>query len=180
MATAIAFLRGINVGGKSKLPMKAVIASLERVGIKGAVTYIQSGNIAFRCGKVQAAEQARRIAGAISSDHGIKPQVVVVSIQEVEHAIAANPYREARKDPQSLHLWFLGEVPSAPDLEALERLKAESERFTLHRRIFYLHAPDGIGQSKLAANVERCLGVTATARNWRTVSKTLQLAWDLA
>lgn len=181
MATAIAFIRGINVGGKTKLAMKDLVGSLERVGIKGAVTYIQSGNVAFRCAKVQPAELARRISSAISSDHGIQPQVVVLSIQEVEHAIAANPYPECQKDPQSLHLWFLSEAPSAPDLDALERLKASSERFKLHRRLFYLHAPDGIGQSRLAGSVEKSLGVAvATARNWRTVSKTLQMAWDLA
>lgn len=179
MATAIAFIRGINVGGRTKLPMKDLVGTLERVGIYGAVTYIQSGNVAFRCSKVQSAELARRISSAIQGDYGLQPGVIVLSIQEVEHAIAANPYPEGQKDPRSLHLFFLSEVPASPDLDALKPLAAGSERFTLHRRIFYLHAPDGIGQSKLAANVEKHLGVTATARNWRTVTRTLQMAWDL-
>lgn len=179
MATAIAFIRGINVGGKSRLPMNRLVETLGRVGIHGAVTYIQSGNVAFRCSKVQAAELSRRIASAIQSDHGIQPAVVVLSIQEVEHAIAANPYPEGQKEPASLHLFFLSEVPGSPDLEALGAVAAASERFELSRRVLYLHAPDGIATSKLAANVERALGVTATARNWRTVTRTLQMAWDL-
>jgi uncharacterized protein (DUF1697 family) len=161
------------------LPMKDLVGTLERVGIHGAVTYIQSGNVAFRCSKVQAAELSRRIGSAIQGDYGIQPGVIVLSIQEVEHAIAVNPYPEGQKDPKSLHLFFLGELPASPDLEALKRLATQSERFTLHRRIFYLHAPEGIGQSKLAANVEKHLGVMTTARNWRTVTKTLQMAWDL-
>lgn len=179
MATAIAFIRGINVGGKSRLPMKRLVETLDRVGIHGAATYIQSGNVAFRCSKVQAAELARRIGNAIHGDHGIQPAVVVLSIQEVEHAIAANPYPEGQKEPKSLHLFFLSEVPASPDLDALAALASGNERCALKRRVLYLHAPDGIANSKLAAGVERTLGVTATARNWRTVTRTLQMAWDL-
>jgi hypothetical protein len=41
----------------------------------------------------------------------------------------------------------------------LEQLKAESERFQLAERVFYLHAPNGIGRSKLAASTEELLGV---------------------
>lgn len=179
MATAIAFIRGINVGGRTKLPMKDLVNTLERVGIHGAVTYIQSGNIAFRCSKVQASELSRRMSSAIQGDYGFQPAVIVLSIQEVEHAIAANPFPEAQKDPKSLHLFFLAERPDAPDLDALKSLATASERFALDRRILYLHAPDGIGPSKLAASVEKHLGVATTARNWRTVTKTLQMAWDL-
>jgi len=40
----------------------------------------------------------------------------------------------------------------------------------------YLHAPDGIGRSKLAAAMEKLAGVSATARNWNTVAKLLDLA----
>ena len=64
------FLRAINVGGRTKLPMKDLVNTLERVGIHGAVTYIQSGNIAFRCSKVQASELSRRMSSAIQGDYG--------------------------------------------------------------------------------------------------------------
>lgn len=180
MTTAIAFIRGINVGGKSKLPMKDLVGILDGIGIHGAVTYLQSGNVAFRCARVQQQELARRIGNAIMSHSKFQPQVVVASIQEIEHAVAANPYPEARQDPKTLHLWFLTDLPANPDLLKLNELKSETEKFELHRKIFYLHTPDGLGQSRLANNVEKCLGVTATARNWRTVTKTLQMAWDLA
>lgn len=180
MATAIAFIRGINVGGKARLPMDGLVGTLERVGIHGVVTHIQSGNVAFRCSKVHSGELARRIGSAIHGDYGFRPDVIVLRVQEVEHAIAANPYPEAQSDPKSLHLFFLSEAPGSPDLDTLQSLAAPSERFKLDRRVFYLHAPDGIAHSKLAANVDKCLGVTTTSRNWRTVSRTLQAAWDLA
>jgi uncharacterized protein (DUF1697 family) len=64
-------------------------------------------------------------------------------------------------------------MPTNPDLGALENLKSERERFALKDGVFYLHAPDGIGRSKLAANTETSLGVAITSRNWRTVCKVM-------
>jgi uncharacterized protein (DUF1697 family) len=58
----------------------------------------------------------------------------------------------------------------------LEETRAPNERFVLQGKAFYLHAPDGIGRSKLAANVEKLLGVSATSRNWRTVRKLIEMA----
>ena len=75
-----------------------------------------------------------------------------------------------------LHLFFLASVPENPDLKTLESYRRDSERFALEGKVFYLHAPDGIGRSKVAARAERALGVAATARNWRSVGKTLAMA----
>lgn len=179
MPTCIAFFRGINVGGHNKLPMKELVGLFDKIGIHDARTYLQSGNVAFRCTKQQRPEIARRIGSAIKASHGFEPSVLVINIQEIEHAIAANPYPEAKKDHKSLHLWFLASEPANPDFDKLNELKSATERFTLHRKIFYLHAPDGIGQSALAARVEKCLGVDATSRNWQTVTRTLELGWEL-
>ena len=62
----------------------------------------------------------------------------------------------------------------------LEEYRAGSERYRLVQRVFYLYAPDGIGRSKLAAQVERRLGVPATARNFRTVTKIRAMAEELS
>jgi len=64
-------------------------------------------------------------------------------------------------------------------MESLTTYEADSESFVLTGKVFYLHAPDGFGRSKLAVRVERLLGVDATARNWRTVSKVLEMANNL-
>lgn len=180
MATCIAFFRGINVGGRNRLTMADLLRQFETLGIHGARTHIQSGNVAFRCSRQQRPEIGRRIAASIQQAHGFEPKVHIITIQELEHAVAANPFMDARQDPSNLHLWFLKEVPGNPDLETLEQLKTGTERFALDGKVFYLHAPDGIGSSKLAAAVEKCLGTDATARNWQTVTKTLELGWDLA
>ena len=80
---------------------------------------------------------------------------------------------------RSLHAGFLAFAPEKPNLKALESLKSPSERFQLIDKVFYLHAPDGVGRSKLAANVERLLGVSMTDRNWRTVCKIWEMAKEL-
>jgi uncharacterized protein (DUF1697 family) len=94
----------------------------------------------------------------------------------LEGAVRSNPFPEAESDPSTLHLYFLAASPENPDLEGLEEIKDDRERFFLGDDVFYLHAPDGVGRSKLAANAERLLGVPATARNWRTVRKVMEMA----
>ncbi|MBD9356174.1 hypothetical protein [Methylomonas albis] len=67
-------------------------------------------------------------------------------------------------------------VRAYPFPDALAIIKKDSERFSLIDQVFYLHAPEGIGRSKLAAQAEKRLGVAMTGRNWRTVCKLIELA----
>jgi uncharacterized protein (DUF1697 family) len=78
--------------------------------------------------------------------------------------------------PKTLHLFFLDSAPQGPDLDALEAFRAGTERYQLINNVFYLHAPGGIGWSKLAVNVGKGWDVAITARNWRTVSEIMVIA----
>jgi uncharacterized protein (DUF1697 family) len=174
MNTYVALLRGINVGGRNALPMSELKQSLESVGCKEIQTHIQSGNVVLRS-STKPAMLARDIASAIKTHHGFEPHVLVMDKVDFEEAVRNNPFPEAESEPKSVHLGFLDAVPSVPDLEGLDGIRAASERFKLKGRVFYLHAPDGIGRSKLAANSEKLLGVPMTDRNWRTVSKLMEM-----
>jgi uncharacterized protein (DUF1697 family) len=176
MDTWILLLRGINVGGRNILPMKELVRDLESLQLTNIKTYIQSGNVVFQASKKLSTSFAAKIAKKIESRHGFKPYILLLSAEQLEHAAAANPFPETEAEPKTLHLSFLDSVPSAPNLDSLAAAKAPSEQFHLKDTVFYLHAPDGIGRSKLAAKVEKCLGVPATARNWRTVQKLRQMA----
>ena len=176
MTTLIALLRGINVGGNNKLPMKELSALLEGMGLSEVRTYIQSGNVVFECSKKDKPKLAANITAAIKAQHGFAPHVLLLEAAELKQAMAGNPYPEAEAEPGSLHLFFLDETPRQPDLKALEGLKVNKESFKLAGRVFYLHAPDGVGNSKLAARAEKLLGVAATARNWNTVCKLAEMA----
>ncbi len=105
--------------------------------------------------------------------------MLLLGSEQIERAVQSNPFPEAESDPKTLHVHFLASDPTNPDLVDLERIKGDSERFTLKDGFFYLHAPEEIGRSKLAANAERLLGVATTVRDWRTVCKVLAIAKEL-
>jgi uncharacterized protein (DUF1697 family) len=99
-----------------------------------------------------------------------------MGLDELENAIASNPFPEAEAQLQTLHVNFLASTPKNPDLRALEGIKGDRERFVVKGNVLYLHTPDGIGRSKLAANAEKMLGVAMTGRNWRSVRKIMAMA----
>lgn len=176
MTTWIALFRGINVGGNNLLPMKDLTVMLEAMGCAFVKTYIQSGNVVFRKSGSKAPQLATSIGKAVLDNHGFEPKVQLLTVKELEKALKTNPFTEGEADPKSLHIFFLGQKPKSPNLKMLNEIKIESESFSLDANLFYLHAPDGTGRSRLAARAEMLLGVDATARNWRTVSKLLELA----
>lgn len=176
MKTYIALFRGINVGGNHSLPMKTLVGILESLGAKNVRTYIQSGNAVFQSPENNRSLLCKRIAGEIKKRQGFEPCVLLLELAEFKRAMKANPFPEGEENPASLHLSFLSEKPEAPNMEKLASLKKESERFHLGEGAFYLHAPEGIGRSKLAASAEKLVGVPMTDRNWRTVCKLIELA----
>ncbi len=176
MKKYIGLLRGINVGGKNKIKMVELVKILERLGHENIRTYIQSGNIVFQSIERDYAKIALEISQAIHDSHGFRPKTLVLGQKEFGAAIRNNPFTEAENEPKTLHFYFLEQEPQNPNIEALENIKLESERYKLVGKVFYLNAPEGIGRSKLAAKVENALGVAVTARNWRSVSKIYALA----
>lgn len=178
MKTYIALFRGINVAGKYILPMKELVAVLESLGLQDIKTYIQSGNVIFRSKATDTAQLARKISAAIRKSHSFEPQVLLLDPAVLDKVIKENPYPEAEETPSTLHVNFLAAIPPKPDLKALEKIRSESERFHLARDVLYLHAPDGVGRSKLAASLERLLGVPMTSRNWNTVRKLKEMVGD--
>lgn len=180
MNTFIVFFRGINVGGHRGLLMKDLRAVLGRLGLQNVKTYLQSGNAVFQSSTCDRRKLSHEIGLAIHESHHFIPEVFVLSVEDLRAAIASNPFPEGASDPKSLHLSWLRSRAVEPDLEKLESLRSGSEKYELVDRVFYLHAPDGIGRSKLAANVEKVLGVGMTGRNWRTVNAVLSIALEMA
>jgi len=161
---SVALLRGINVGGKHRLPMAALAEIFAGLGHCGIETYIQSGNVVF---EHTAAADAASISRAIAAAHGFEPHVLVLDAAAWQAVVDANPFpADAGK---ALHVFFFDQPPGAPDLAKLEALKAPTEAFALGTQALYLLAPEGIGRSKLAAGVEKALGVPVTARNGNTL-----------
>jgi uncharacterized protein (DUF1697 family) len=171
----ICLIRGINVGGKNILPMKQLQQMLLSMGISDVATYIQSGNVVFNAKARSANSLADAIADAIQANHKFRPGIHIVKPQDLRTIIDENPFAEKANLEKSLHCFFLANKATTPDMAAIKALKSSSEQFHLSDRAFYLFAPDGIGRSKLAAKVEKLLGVPTTARNWNTVMKLKQM-----
>lgn len=164
-----ALLRGINIGGKHKLPMQGLKEILEATGCEKVSTYIQSGNVVFLSRADDLGALARKIVEEVLRHYGFAPKIMLLEAGSFREALANNPFDA--DEGKNLHLFFLDTFPDAPDIEKIEALKSGSEAYKLEKRVFYFHTPEGIGRSKLAAKVEKCLGVPATGRNWNTVQK---------
>lgn len=174
--TIIALFRGINVGRTRSLPMKELVRILQGLGYENIRTYIQSGNVVFDSQRAVSVNAADAISEAIENELGFGPDVMLLQLADLHEAVDQNPY--PTDEGKRLHFFFLGSEPSDPDLDALDEIKTASEQFKLNGRVFYLYTPDGFGHSKLADRVERKLGVSATARNYNTISKLLEMAAD--
>ena len=175
MGTWIALLRGINVGGKNVLKMADLKDNLQSIKLKNVRTYIQSGNVVFESVAKSATTLARKITDIVAEKHGFAPVVVVISANQLLDAIQSNPFAQEAGIAKSLHFFFLKKSCSDPDLQGMEAIKKPSEQFQLLGDVFYLFTPDGFHSSKLAARVERLLGVVTTARNFRTVQKLMDM-----
>jgi len=173
--TWITLLRGINVGGNNIVPMKELRDLLSGLGFENARTYIQSGNCVFDSDITDTAVISEKISKAMQTAFGFEPNIMCLNHEDFAAAITQNPYPDVT-DLKALHFFFLAEPARNADLEALNTLKKLSENYSLTENVFYLHAPDGIGRSKLAAQAERKLGVRATGRNLRSVMKIAELA----
>ena len=193
MASHLALLRGINVGGRNKVPMADLREVVTSLGHTGVSTYIQSGNVLFSTAEDDTAKLAAALESAISDRFGIWSSVVVLSRDELARVLAANPYPD-EPNPRMVHVVFLN---GSPPRDLLDRITAaesaaaaKGSRDTVQLvgqspgRALFLHTPDGFGTSELAQNVLKILappkksrpGLAATARNWATATKLLSLS----
>jgi len=144
--------------------MKELTAILEENNYQDVVTYIQSGNVVLRNHK----NPETNIRAIVQNKFGFKPEVIALGESEFISSIKNNPY--SSKEGKTIHFYFCKSSPKVGE-EILKKLKSKSEEYHIEGKVFYLYAPDGIGRSKLVANIESCLGVPATGRNLNTVNK---------
>ena len=173
----IALLRGINVGGKNRLPMKELAALFVDAGCEDVRTYIQSGNVAFRTEAPGGEEISSVISASILNHFGYRVPVITRSAREFQEIVQANPFLEAGAEADKLHVMFLAELPDSANVEALDPDRSPGDEFAVLGREIYLHCPNGVARSKLTNSYfDSRLSTTSTTRNWRTTLKLLELA----
>jgi uncharacterized protein (DUF1697 family) len=171
----VAFIRGINVGGKNKLPMADLRAALTAAGYGDVHTYIQSGNVVYRPADpdVRATDDADAIAQLIGDRFRFRPAVMTLELDDLARHLAASPFADA--DPAQAFVVFVsGDVTVFGDLEASA---TNGERWEEIDGVVHLHCPNGIGRSKLGERLAGSRrGVVTTTRNLRTIAAVVALA----
>lgn len=173
--TYVALLRGINVGGNRLVSMDALRELCTNLGHQRVQTYVQSGNVVFQSRSAAVERMAKDLHRGIARELGVADVTVVMrAAQELEAAVAANPFSEAEQHPTMVHVLFLAEMPDPALVRAAvrEAQAVHPDRFVVSGREAYLWFAKGAGKSKLANNfLEKRLKVPGTARNWNTVNK---------
>jgi uncharacterized protein (DUF1697 family) len=150
--------------------------SLADAGFGDARTYLQSGNVVVQSnGKPE--QTARAVERLIQERFGLEIDVVVRTRTELARVVKRNPLADVAVDPKRYQVSFLAAKPDAGTVRKIRAAAVEPERVVVSGREVYAWHPKTIARSKLWALLAgRGLGVTATARNWSTVTQLLALA----
>lgn len=171
----VALVRGINVGGRNKLPMNDLRLALADLGHTDVETYLQSGNALFTAPSTDTTSLGEQIERQLVSRLGLDVKVLVRTPGDLADVVAHNLFPEATAEPTKLHVAFLSGLNDPGQLAELDPSSFEPDQFGAWEQAIYLWYPNGSGRSKLTGAVlERRLGLTATARNWNTVVKLLE------
>jgi uncharacterized protein (DUF1697 family) len=176
MPVYISLLRGINVGANRKIAMDELRALYESLGMAGAQTLLQSGNVVFQSELTNRRALARQLEEGIEQRFGFRPAVLLRTSDEWRAVISRNPLSAVHADPSKRVVMFLSDSPTQDAIDALVKGYTGPETIQVTGQEAYLYYPDGLGRSKLTNTfIERKLSVTGTARNWNTVTRLLDL-----
>ena len=171
MTVYVGLLRGVNVGGKTKLAMADLRRIAEDCGFEDVRTYVQSGNVVFRTGGAAAAV-AQKLRSAIAAETSLNPPIAIRSAAQLAKVVEQCPF----DDTANVHVTFLveGAKGAAPKVD---QEQFAPERYEVRGKEVYLYLPNGLGRSKLAAALSKgAAAADGTTRNWRTVTAVLEMA----
>jgi uncharacterized protein (DUF1697 family) len=173
----VALLRGVNVGKHRKLSMADLRELLCSLGYLDVSTYLQSGNALFTSPDRDPEAMEKEIEQGIERAFGLDVAVLIRTPDELASVVAANPFPHALARPVQFYVSFLSVQPDPATLSSLNPQQFEPDEFQVGDRAIYLWYPNGVHGSKLSnAFWERRFDLTATSRNWNTVTKLLALA----
>ena len=127
--TYVAFLRGVNVGGKGTVSMAAIKEALIAIGLSDVRTYINSGNVIFSTRASDAKRLTARIEKSLEQHSGMAIKVLVMDHKALKKMVAAIPrgwVDDKTMRTYVLLLWkeldsrgILDRLPSQPGIDEL-------------------------------------------------------------
>ena len=168
-------LRGINVGGNNKVPMADLKRLLTDLGYQDITTILNSGNAVVTTH--ESPEQAeRRTSTALKNELGLSIQVMARTHDDLTGVVAANPLKDVADNPKYHVVTFLADAPPKDALAAIDAETYAPECWKLISRELFVWYAYGQGKTKIPPSLfDKHLKVGATARNWNTVLKLLEL-----
>lgn len=172
----IVLLRAVNLGARNRIAMPELRELLTGAGFAHVQTYLQSGNVVL-----ESRTSPGRVAGvcerAIADGLGVQIDAIARTREELAEVVLRDPLGKMADDPKRYQVSFLSAEPDAETVERIAALAVAPERLHAHGRELYAWHPDGVGRSRLAARLGKPgPGIVASARNWTTVTKLLELA----
>lgn len=174
MNTFIALLKGINVGGHKKVPMAELRELLSDIGLENVRTYIQSGNVILKSEATSSLDIEKDISNAISNHFKFDVSVLVKTKEDLKRIFDGCPFSEEKKIAS--HFIMLHDSPHNDLVKlASEKIYIDEEYKIINDCIYYFSAK-GFGKAKFNVNFfERKLKTFATARNYRTMLKLIEI-----
>lgn len=120
--TYVAWLRGINVGGNSIIPMAPLVRVFEDLGLADVRSYINSGNIIFDAPAGSRTKLGARIEAGIERRFALRPMVVLSTTAEMRALVAELEGLPATDRPTRVDVIFL--APGIDDAGIVDRLPA--------------------------------------------------------
>ena len=177
MIKYIAFIRGINVGGKNKLKMAELREHLSSIGFINLQSYIQSGNLIFEYPtKLTHIEIETILENEIKSKFEIDTRVIVRTHKQLVEYVNMIPY-SSEFPPEQFFLCILKNNVREIKNNPFDKPGKEDDEFRIFDDVVYLRIPFKSYLSKLSNNFfEKILKSPATTRNWRTINKLITMS----
>ncbi len=177
MTTHLALLRGINVSGHNMIKMEALKTTLEAIGFQNVQTYIQSGNVFIDTEEENAAKVGFQIKQEIFKVFGHEVPIVVIGAADLEACLKNNPFlKEAALDTKKLYVAFVSKELKSDAINELKISQFKPDEASIDESRIYIKYAVGAGKTRFDQKyIEKKLNVTATIRNWNTVTQLLKM-----
>ncbi|HSD08949.1 DUF1697 domain-containing protein [Flavobacterium sp.] len=177
MTTHLALLRGINVSGHNMMKMEALKTTLENIGFQNVQTYIQSGNVFVDTDEENAAAVGFKIKQEIFKTFGHEVPVVVIGKADLENCLRNNLFlKEKDIDMKKIYVAFVSIPLKSESINDLKMSQVKPDQAHIDENRIYIKYDVGAGKTKFDQKyIEKKLNVTATIRNWNTVTQLLKM-----
>jgi len=172
MPRYIAFLRAINVGGRT-VKMDRLRQLFVEAGFANAETFIASGNVVFDSPARATDALEKKIERALRDGLGYEVASFIRTPAELRTIVAHERISDGTTDPgASRYVAFTRAAPSAQAREKLAGARSTIDDFVVEGREIYWISRGTMSQSPFSgATLEKILGMPATLRNVTTVRK---------